>query len=86
MHASLSLRRIEDQLSLTILLQYRVVVIHGHGTIGVPVRRRSDSEHGEVDSVCQSGYTEHGQNDAHEQSSQPISEVWRGGLSHEARL
>lgn len=59
-HASLSLRRIEDQLSLTILLQYRVVVIHGHGTVGVAVRRRSDSEHGEVDSICQSGCTERG--------------------------
>ena len=59
-HASLSLRRIEDQLSLTILLQYRVVVIHRHGTVGVPVRRRSDSEDGEVDSVCESGHTQHG--------------------------
>jgi len=75
-HARLSLWRVEDQLSLTILLQYRVVVIHGHGTVGVPVRRRSDSEDGEVDSIYQSGYAEHGQNDAHEQSSQPLSEVW----------
>jgi hypothetical protein len=54
-HASLSLRRVEDQLSLTILLQYRVVVIYRHGTVGVPVHRRSGSEHGEVESICQSG-------------------------------
>ena len=85
-HASLSLRRIEDQLSLTIFLQYRVVVIDGHGTISVSVRRRSDPEHGEVDSIYQSGHTEQAQSGAHEQSSQPISEVWRGGLRHEARL
>ena len=84
--ASLSLRRVKDQLSLSVLQQYGVVVIHCHRTVGVPVRRRSDLEHRVVQTIRQSRHSDHGQNRSYEQSSQPYSEAWLGGLIHEARL
>jgi len=52
-HACLGLRRVEYQLSLAILLQYCVVVIHRHGAVGIPVRCFSDLEHREVQTIHQ---------------------------------
>ena len=53
-HASLSLRRVKDQLSLTVLLQDGVVVIHRYRAVGVAIRYRPDLEHGVVQTIRQS--------------------------------
>ena len=50
-HACLGLRRVKYQLSLAILLQYCIVVIHRYRAVRIPVRCRPDFEHREIQAV-----------------------------------
>jgi hypothetical protein len=85
-HAGLSLRRIEDELCLSVLLQHGVVMVDRHRSVRIPAGGRADPKNCVIQPVRESGGPDHHKNCANENLSQPHSQVRDRGLSHEARL
>src|SRR6202521_2408901 len=50
-HTSLRLGRIENELRLSVLLQHRIIMIHCHGAIRIPVCRGPNPKKGVVQSI-----------------------------------
>jgi hypothetical protein len=85
-HASLRLRRIKNELSFSVLLKHRVVVIYCHRTIGTAVGRSPNPKNSVVQTIRYSRHPNYSHNQRDEDSSQPRSEVWGRRRSHDARL
>ena len=68
-HTSLSLRRVENELGLSILLEHGVVMIHRHRSVRIPVGCSSDPENRIVHAIRKYGRPNHGKNHGHEDSS-----------------
>lgn len=85
-HACLGLWRVKYQLSLAILLQYRIVVIHHYRTVGMPVRCGPDLEHREIQAIRHGRDPDESKDCRDKDSSQPRPEVRHLGRDHEARL
>ena len=84
-HAGLRRGRIEDELSLSVLLLYRVVMAHHDGSIGVAVCRQAQSEQTEIDAECKDRCSADNQNQAEKDSPQPLPQLCRCHC-HEPRL
>jgi hypothetical protein len=76
-HASLGLRRIENELSFSVLLQDGIVMIHRHRTIRVPVRRNSNPEDGEIQAKRQDRRAQQTEHGSEENSPQSIPQIGR---------
>jgi len=85
-HAGLHLRRVEDELCLSVLLQHRVVMMDRNRPVRIPASRRADPKNRVVDAIRHDRHPNHGKNYGDEHSPQPHSQVRDRGLSHEARL
>jgi hypothetical protein len=67
-HTSLSLRRVENKLGLSVLLEHGVVMIYGDRSVSIPVDRGSDSKNRKVQAIRQYGRPKHGKNRGDEDS------------------
>lgn len=85
-NAGLGLGRVEGQGCLSVLLQDGVVVIHHHRTVRIPGRRRPYPQDYIVEDVRQRRSRHYRENDGHETSPEPHSQIGLGCLVHAARL
>jgi hypothetical protein len=75
MYASLRLRRVEDKLRLSVFLQDRIVMVHRHRSIRIPVGGCADPKNRIVQPICQSRRPNHGKNYSDTYSAQANSKV-----------
>jgi len=68
MHTSLSLRRVENELRLSVLLQHGVVMIYGDRSVSIPVGRGQDPKDRIVQAIRQYDRPNHGKNRGNEDS------------------
>ena len=84
--AGFRLGRIEDELSFPVLLQYGVVMVDDHGSVGVAVQGHANVEDGEIHAKRQYRCGQNAQKCGSESSPQPLPEIGDRGLIHEAEL
>ena len=84
-HACLRRGRIDDELSLSVLLLYRVVMAHHDGSVGIAVCSQAQPEQREIDPEREDRCSEKKENQAEKDLPQPLPELCRRHR-HEARL
>ena len=84
-HACLRRGRIEDELSLSVLLLYRVVMAHDDGSVGIAVCCQAQPEQSEIDPERKDRRSENKENQAEKDLPQPLPELCRCHR-HEPRL
>ena len=84
-HAGLRRGRIEDELSLSVLLLYRVVMAHDDGSVGIAVCCQAQPEQSEIDPERKHRCSENKENQTEKDLPQPFPELYRC-YRHEARL
>src|SRR5579862_2765189 len=86
MDAGIRLRRVEDELCLTVLLQNGVIVIHGDRSVRVSVGCSPYAENDEVEAKGDGGEGNDRQQRPQEHVSQPVAQRWGRSGGHEPRL
>lgn len=80
--AGFVLGRVEDHTCLPVFLENGVVVIHRDAAVGVAVRRRTNTEHDEVDAEREKSHSQDRQQRSYENAPELFAKIT--GLGHGA--
>jgi hypothetical protein len=83
-HAGLWLRRIEDELSLSVLLEDCVVMVHRDRSEGISIGGNPDAKNREVESECENGRSQDEQKDPKKDSPESLAKFLSRDRCHEA--
>ena len=84
--AGLVLGRFEDELGFAAFLLDCVVMAHGDRSVGIAVQGGADTEDDEIHTIGENCQAQEAEKCGAEGAPQPLPEIGRRGLVHEAEL